>query len=299
MHISQLQQLKRQKFLLVGDNNELRDLCCYLDDERAKARSVAREWQAFGTHMSRVMRQEVTAYTTKLTELESKQFELVRQNFELKQLCLLLDNAINVRENGDGSTGSTSEEPSDELNGNGGTITAQQRAQRMAVSQQTLEYIRTLEDRIHQLEWEKIHGGQTRSGDHRQNSSVRHQPVDLSSNTDTIESYDTGSSMHTLTKSPSNGQLRCPPAIADAMRVLRIHDSMKNENLPKSGHSSASGTMSLKRPDRKAGSSTGGSARSSRRNSSDNNLEEMSIEEQRSLMRSLGSNWQKQDEDIV
>lgn len=76
---------------------------------------------------------------------------MVRQNCALKQIFLLLDNAINVRENGDGSTGSTSEETGsrDEPNGNG-TITTSQRAQRVAVSQQTLEYIRTLEDRIQQ-----------------------------------------------------------------------------------------------------------------------------------------------------
>lgn len=60
-NLSQLQQLKHQNFQLLGDNNELRDLCCYLDDERSKARSVAREWQAFGNHMSRVMRHEVNA----------------------------------------------------------------------------------------------------------------------------------------------------------------------------------------------------------------------------------------------
>lgn len=34
LNLSQLQQLKHQNFQLLGDNNELRDLCVYLDDER-------------------------------------------------------------------------------------------------------------------------------------------------------------------------------------------------------------------------------------------------------------------------
>jgi hypothetical protein len=272
------------------------------------------------------MRQEVTAYTSKLTELETKQFDLVRENFELKQLCLLLDNAINVRENGDGSTGSTSEEPgSDDItNGNVQSgLSPQIRAQRMAVSQQTLEYIRTLEDRIQQLEWEKVQTGGNINVVGRGHSRTR-LPVDLNSNADTIESYDTGVSMtNTVTKSPrttkvhDNGQVRCPPAIADAMRVLRIHDSMKSEQAKNAEHGGQS-MSSLKRPttmERKmsapgglgqlSGHLNGSGRSSSRRNSTDNHLEEMTIEEQRNFMRSLaGGSWdirgsKKVDEDIV
>lgn len=64
--------------------SQLRDLCCYLDDERTKARLTATEW-AFK------LKKEINSYSRKLGELESKQFELVRENYELKQLCLLLD----------------------------------------------------------------------------------------------------------------------------------------------------------------------------------------------------------------
>lgn len=102
-HLSTLQQLKQQNYHLISENNELRELACFLEDERSRCRSIAREWQSFGTHMSRVMRHEVTNYSNKLTQLEGKQFELVRENFELKQLCLLLDNALSSREGPDGS----------------------------------------------------------------------------------------------------------------------------------------------------------------------------------------------------
>lgn len=67
--------------------SQLRDLCCYLDDERTKARLTATEW-AFK------LKKEINSYSRKLGELESKQFELVRENYELKQLCLLLDKAM-------------------------------------------------------------------------------------------------------------------------------------------------------------------------------------------------------------
>lgn len=293
-HITQLQQLKRQKFLLVSDNNELRDLCCYLDDERAKSRTVAREWQGFGTHMSKVMRQEVTAYTTKLTDLENKQFELVRQNFELKQLCLLLDNAISVRENGDGSTGSNSEDPMDE---NQNTSQNGPRTQRPAISQQTLEYIRSLEDRIQYLERER--GGSIRSPQPPMSQSHHQRHSDLNSNADTLDSFEsnsqaTSSDQNTLTKSAQSA-VRCPPALAEAMRFLRIHDSIKDEAKKNGLNPGTVNRPVIRQPERK--SSTG--VIRSRRNSTEHNLEEMSLDEQRALMRQLcGGNWKK-NEDIV
>lgn len=65
--------------------------------------------------------------------------------------------------------------------------------------------------------------------------------MDLNSNSDTIDSYDTGVSMYNSnsTNLPeigksvqikmNNGQVRSPPALAYATRVLRVHDSLKNE----------------------------------------------------------------------
>lgn len=67
--------------------SQLRDLCVYLDDERTKARLTATEWAI-------KLKKEINSYSRKLSELESKQFELVRENYELKQLCLLLDKAM-------------------------------------------------------------------------------------------------------------------------------------------------------------------------------------------------------------
>lgn len=44
----ELRSLKDANQRLADDNQELRDLCCFLDDDRQKGRKLAREWQRFG-----------------------------------------------------------------------------------------------------------------------------------------------------------------------------------------------------------------------------------------------------------
>ena len=53
-------KLREQNSKLVQDNKELRDLCCFLDDDRQKGKRLAREWQKFGRYTAKVMRQEVS-----------------------------------------------------------------------------------------------------------------------------------------------------------------------------------------------------------------------------------------------
>lgn len=60
--LSELRLLKETNQRLSDDNQELRDLCCFLDDDRQKGRKLAREWQRFGRYTASVMRQEVSAY---------------------------------------------------------------------------------------------------------------------------------------------------------------------------------------------------------------------------------------------
>ncbi|KAK7086917.1 CCDC85 [Halocaridina rubra] len=121
----ELRHLRDSHQRLTDDNQELRDLCCFLDDDRQKGRKLAREWQRFGRYTASVMRQEVTAYQNKLRELDTKQHELIKDNLELKELCLYLDEERNnaacshcghpliTRDDGDGSSSSTNaDEPS-------------------------------------------------------------------------------------------------------------------------------------------------------------------------------------------
>lgn len=76
---------------LQEDNQELRDLCCFLDDDRQKGKRVSREWQRLGRYSAGLMRKEVSIYLQKLKELEQRQVEVVRENLELKEVCLMLD----------------------------------------------------------------------------------------------------------------------------------------------------------------------------------------------------------------
>nr|CAD7448712.1 unnamed protein product [Timema bartmani] len=83
-YVAEIRSLKEANQRLGDDNQELRDLCCFLDDDRQKGRKLAREWQRFGRYTASVMRQEVSAYQSKLRELDNRQQELIKDNMELK-----------------------------------------------------------------------------------------------------------------------------------------------------------------------------------------------------------------------
>nr|XP_014349334.1 PREDICTED: coiled-coil domain-containing protein 85A [Latimeria chalumnae] len=91
LHLNEIRGLKDVNQKLQEDNQELRDLCCFLDDDRQKGKKVSREWQRLGRYTAGVMRKEVALYLQKLKELEMRQEEMVKENFELKELCLMLD----------------------------------------------------------------------------------------------------------------------------------------------------------------------------------------------------------------
>ena len=113
IHLMEIRGLKEVNQRLQDDNQELRDLCCFLDDDRQKGRKLAREWQRFGRYTSSVMRSEVAAYQQKLKELETSQEELMKDNLSLKELCLYLDQERGFqgdstdRDQGDGSSSSS------------------------------------------------------------------------------------------------------------------------------------------------------------------------------------------------
>ncbi|CAH1174047.1 unnamed protein product [Phaedon cochleariae] len=179
----ELRSLKEANQHLADDNQELRDLCCFLDDDRQKGRKLAREWQRFGRYTASVMRQEVSAYQTKLRELDNKQQELIKDNLELKELCLYLDeeragNVMcstcgggtggNLRDDGDGSSSSTNADEPGAAREFGTGENGQRRAegrerllheslarQRSTFNDQIMQYVRSLEQRVKQLEDDK------------------------------------------------------------------------------------------------------------------------------------------------
>lgn len=180
--LAELRSLKEANQRLADDNQELRDLCCFLDDDRQKGRKLAREWQRFGRYTASVMRQEVSAYQNKLRELDNKQQELIKDNLELKELCLYLDEergnhsmcpscgsapSGNLRDDGDGSSSSTNaDEPglSQQFPGNNQPRRSASRErilhenlarQRSTFNDQIMQYVRSLEQRVNELEEDK------------------------------------------------------------------------------------------------------------------------------------------------
>ncbi|XP_053138915.1 coiled-coil domain-containing protein 85C isoform X3 [Hemicordylus capensis] len=118
VHLHEIRGLKEVNQKLQDDNHELRELCCFLDDDRQKGKKLSREWQRFGRHTAGVMWKEVGTYQQKLKELEAKQESLMRENVELKEIVLMLDE----ERNGAGSRSSIDSQASlTNLNGGSGT----------------------------------------------------------------------------------------------------------------------------------------------------------------------------------
>ncbi|XP_045918848.1 coiled-coil domain-containing protein 85C-A isoform X2 [Micropterus dolomieu] len=91
IHLHEIRSLKEVNQKLQDDNLELRELCCFLDDDRQKGKTVSREWQRFGRYTASVLWKDVELYQQKLKELEASQDALRTENTELKEIVLMLD----------------------------------------------------------------------------------------------------------------------------------------------------------------------------------------------------------------
>lgn len=91
LHLQEIRGLKDVNQRLQDDNSELRELCCFLDDDRQKGKKLCREWQRFGRFAAGLLWREVGGYQQKLGELESRQDALLGENLELKEIALMLD----------------------------------------------------------------------------------------------------------------------------------------------------------------------------------------------------------------
>ncbi|XP_041952455.1 coiled-coil domain-containing protein 85C-B isoform X5 [Alosa alosa] len=116
VHLHEIRNLKEINQKLQDDNHELRELCCFLDDDRQKGKKLSREWQRFGRYTASAMWKEVGLYQQKLKELEVSQESMVRENSDLKEIILMLDE----ERNGAGSRSSIDSQSS-LTNLNGGT----------------------------------------------------------------------------------------------------------------------------------------------------------------------------------
>ncbi|XP_031436978.1 coiled-coil domain-containing protein 85C-B isoform X2 [Clupea harengus] len=116
VHLHEIRNLKDVNQKLQDDNQELRELCCFLDDDRQKGKKLSREWQRFGRYTASAMWKEVGLYQQKLKELEANQESVTRENSDLKEIILMLDE----ERNGAGSRSSIDSQSS-LTNLNGGT----------------------------------------------------------------------------------------------------------------------------------------------------------------------------------
>ncbi|KAM7376776.1 hypothetical protein PAMP_006484 [Pampus punctatissimus] len=96
VHLHEIRSLKEVNQKLQDDNQELRELCCFLDDDRQKGKKVSREWQRFGRYTASFMWKDVGLYQQKLNELEASQEALRTENMELKEIIFMLDEERSV-----------------------------------------------------------------------------------------------------------------------------------------------------------------------------------------------------------
>ncbi|XP_052009778.1 coiled-coil domain-containing protein 85C-A-like isoform X1 [Xyrauchen texanus] len=95
VHLHEIRSLKEVNQKLQEDNQELRELCCFLDDDRQKGKKLSREWQRFGRYTANVVWKEVGIFQQKLKDLEATQEIVLRENVELKEIIVMLDEERN------------------------------------------------------------------------------------------------------------------------------------------------------------------------------------------------------------
>ncbi|KAI8784341.1 trithorax group protein osa isoform X1 [Biomphalaria glabrata] len=228
--VLELRGLKEVNQKLQDDNQELRDLCCFLDDDRQRGRKLAREWQRFGRYTASVMRSEVAVYQEKLRELESRQTELITENVELKELCLFLDQErlrmTGDRDEGDGSSNGTIAGHEDgvvamDTNGSTTPTPGISSSNTYSTSGSVANYIRELELKVQRLEEEKNLLTQRVDfiGPDWRHASSEVGNMAVSNNDPLLH----GSVPGHVKSSVSNK----PEAVVHAMKVLQVHEELE------------------------------------------------------------------------
>lgn len=90
-HLDEIRSLKDSNNQFETELKDLQELSVFLDDDRKKCRRLAKEWQRFGRHTVTVLRGEMAGYQDKIKVLEARQQKLIKENTELRDLCVYLD----------------------------------------------------------------------------------------------------------------------------------------------------------------------------------------------------------------
>ena len=91
-HLEEVRLLKEVNARLQTELDDLRDLCCYLDDDRVKCRNLAKEWQNFGRYISSILRTKESCYQEEVNSLSVQRENVIAENNNLKKLCHELEN---------------------------------------------------------------------------------------------------------------------------------------------------------------------------------------------------------------
>jgi hypothetical protein len=91
-HLEEVRLLKEVNASLQTELDDLRDLCCYLDDDRVKCRNLAKEWQNFGRYISSILHTKESCYQEEVNSLSLQKESVIVENNNLKKLCHELEN---------------------------------------------------------------------------------------------------------------------------------------------------------------------------------------------------------------
>ncbi|KFO56138.1 Coiled-coil domain-containing protein 85C [Corvus brachyrhynchos] len=246
LHLHEIRGLKEVNQKLQDDNQELRELCCFLDDDRQKGKKLSREWQRFGRHTASVMWKEVGMYQQKLKDLEARQETLLRENVELKEMVLMLDE----ERSGPGSRSSTDPHPPPHRKAVDSKAGAMRRSMDdlsaplhhrsipNGLNDSSSNYIRQLETKVKLLEDDnKLLSQQSSTGDLRtlrKGLSPYHSESQLSSLPQYQDALQNGPARMTsdLASSPAAGYVpvgQKPEAVVHAMKVLEVHENLDRQ----------------------------------------------------------------------
>ncbi|XP_056619847.1 coiled-coil domain-containing protein 85C-B isoform X3 [Triplophysa dalaica] len=247
VHLHEIRNLKEINQKLQDDNQEIRELCCFLDDDRQKGKKLSREWQRFGRYTAGAVWKEVSAYQLKLKELEVNQESVLRENAELKEIILMLDEdrngagsrssidsqsslgnlnggSGNVRDVGDGSSTSSG--------GSAGSPDHHHNHIHKAVENKIGTIRRSMDD----LSTQHLHRTIPNGVNDPSSNYIRlleNKVRILEDNNNKLLSQGTGR-LPTSESSPSTGFLSSvqkPEAVVHAMKVLEVHDNL-DKKLP-------------------------------------------------------------------
>lgn len=76
---------------LECENEELRQLCGHLDQAYQRSRQLGLEWQSFGKYTAEILKEEMASSESKDLATRGELDKLVKENRELKEVCLYLD----------------------------------------------------------------------------------------------------------------------------------------------------------------------------------------------------------------